>query len=58
MNMERSVKMFWAAVDIREVADYFLEVRYLMILCVCVCFAYARDRTGDLVCFCVVEIIR
>lgn len=37
MNMERSVRMFWGglgAVDIREVADYFLEVLCLMIVCV------------------------
>lgn len=55
--MERSVRMFSGlAVHLREVADYFLEVHCLMIACVCVCFAYARDKTGDLMCFCVVEI--
>lgn len=47
------------AVDIREVADYFLEVHCLMnvCMCVCVCFAYAKDKTGDLMCLCVAEII-
>lgn len=33
MNMERGVSIFWEkAVDIREVADYFLEAHALMIM--------------------------
>lgn len=49
MNMERSVKMFWSgeggAVDIREAADYFLEVHRVMIVFACVlCICQGQDR--------------